>query len=373
MRRSKILPQAQDDLAQGDQRVGQAQRSLANAQSDAGRAAQASKEAQTAKDAADAELVKVQQSESEANSAYQAALDLVEEKQKAQNAADAVLNAAQSEKDNADQAVLAAQAALDEARQAFLDAQAAYSSGAFGFFEYVGATDALDALNKSQYASYTKKGDAKDATSLDNMRKTIQYMKECNELRAAHGLPLLTVTYTLMAMAQADANYSDTIEEHAKQFPVGENVAWNYGTDPFTQWYDKEKAKYEQTGNRNEAGHYFNIIEPSYTTTGFAVTTRGSMNGWTTYAQVFSVGAGMTVDEYAARFNEYCDSLETVQDKVTQAQQKLDAAKQDAANKQVGCADGPIGIQPSGCCHSGGKSGCNGQARSSFAGFRGSA
>lgn len=91
------------------------------------------------------------------------------------------------------------------------------------------------------------KGDPADATSLNNMKATIQWLKRCNELRSQHGLAPLMVSDRLMAMAQADANYSDTVIGHAMQFSLGENCAWNYGSDPFIQWYDQEKAQYEAT------------------------------------------------------------------------------------------------------------------------------
>ena len=50
----------------------------------------------------------------------------------------------------------------------------------------------------------------------------------------------------MMATVIADANFSDTKTEHAQQFSVGENVAWNYGSDPFKQWVDQEKAVFDQ-------------------------------------------------------------------------------------------------------------------------------
>ncbi|MBR2521555.1 MAG: leucine-rich repeat protein, partial [Coriobacteriales bacterium] len=242
-----------------------------------------------------------------------------------------------------------AMSARDAAQQAYYDAldQAAdqVDKGSFGFFEYVGATDALDALNNSTYAYLTQQGDESDATSLENMRASIQWMRACNSIRSSLGLGELTVTDELMAKAQADANYSDTELSHARQFNVGENLAWNYGSNPFIQWYDNEKVYFDNAwasitgGSASDApvgaeakswydshesevnaylenaypnksvGHYMNVINSSYGTTGFAICTRGSMSNWNTYGQVFNFNSsdGMSVDEYEQRFLAYYD------------------------------------------------------------------
>lgn len=184
-----------------------------------------------------------------------------------------------------------------------------YDKGSYGFFEYVGAADAIDILDHSRYASYTHKGEQTDATNLENMKASISFMKECNELRKLHGLNELKVTYEMMAMAQADANYSDFNIEHAVQFYVGENLAWGY-SDPFVGWYTEEKINYE-TQNGGQVGHYLNIINRGYKVTGFAINTRGSKYR-ITYSQVFDYDIdenAMTVDEFEALFNAYYGSV----------------------------------------------------------------
>ena len=231
-------------------------------------------------------------------------------------------------------------------------AQQKLSDGSFAFLEAMGATDALNALTQSTYAAKTIKGDPADATSLNNMKATIQWLKRCNELRSQHGLAPLMVSDRLMAMAQADANYSDTVIGHAMQFSLGENCAWNYGSDPFIQWYDQEKAQYEATKDSGKAGHYFNIISSGYTATGFAICTRGSMNGWMTYTQTFTWNDAnaMSVEAYEARLLAYCESVtggadaaltaeqEQLQNQLagqTQKAQELAAAQATAADTQA--------------------------------------
>ena len=226
--------------------------------------------------------------------------------------------------------VTAAEQKLAQARQTLADAQsssnaadttysnynsahqnelALYAQGSFGFFSYVGAADALNALNNAKYASSTVKGDPNDATSLSNMRKSFDFMRECNRLRAGEGLGELRVTDRLMAIAQSDLNWSDKNIAHSQQFNVGENLAWNY-PDPFRGWYDEEKA--------SRGGHYLNIVNSSYQTTGFAVCTAGRSGMYSvSHGQVFYFVTdgeqSYTVDEYEARFNAYSDSIGAIQ------------------------------------------------------------
>lgn len=144
--------------------------------------------------------------------------------------------------------------------------------------------DAIKVLDLSPLKDSTHKGDPSDATSLQNMKDTIQWLKKCNELREANGLAPYKVNYTLTAIAMTDANWSLTNIGHAERFNAGENLSWGY-RDPFDGWYDKEKANYD-AGSRveGEVGHYLNIINPknaltsggmTYTNTGFAIAEGG--------------------------------------------------------------------------------------------------
>jgi hypothetical protein len=101
--------------------------------------------------------------------------------------------------------------------------------------------------------------------------------------------------------AQA-ANYSNTHFGHAGTYNVGENAAWNYGTNPYLQWYYQEKGSYDHSRvepiddpgyllkgledlckKNYEKGastvmspfHYYAILE-NYAFTGFAVCSRKS-------------------------------------------------------------------------------------------------
>lgn len=233
-------------------------------------------------------------------------------------------------------------AAVTNLKADYDTAVARKSKGSYGFFESLGATNATNALTTCKYKDCIKLGDEKDATSLTNMAASFKWMKRLNEIRKSVGLNELKVTSTLMAYAQADGDYSDTVVAHAQQFIVGENIAWNYGSDPYLQWYDEEKAIFDKAaaelgqttpltgaaayeyysnnkteieakaGGYSEIGHYLNDINTDYTVTGFSVTTRGTMNKWNTYTQVFYFSSSettYTVDQYESLFNNYITTM----------------------------------------------------------------
>jgi len=201
------------------------------------------------------------------------------------------------------------QGALDAANQVFLD-------GAYGFYEAMGSTDAINALNTCKYSSENHRGDVSDATSLDNMLNSIKWVTRCNEVRRIEGTdpqngkPLndLKINDYMMATAQADANYSDEIVAHASQFNVGECIAWGY-QDPFDGWYYAEKQMYNN-GVREfmEIGHYLNVTNSGYTVSGFSIKYTSMYNG-TEHLQTYSYGNGYTVEEYTTRFMNYYNKV----------------------------------------------------------------
>lgn len=188
--------------------------------------------------------------------------------------------------------------------------------GSLGFFESVGATDAINFLTKAKYASFTHIGDPKDATSLDNMKATFPHLRRCNKLRALEGLPALKVHDNLMAMAQSNTNWSyiNNGSGHCGQFMVAENLSEsNANYDPYEGWYWGEKE--------SKGGHYQNIVNPSLGTTGYAINQYGG-NPWfpdgngqvffyseedefLSHAWGYNIEGCLTVDEYEKRFDQY--------------------------------------------------------------------
>ena len=296
-----------------------------------------------------------------AQTEYNDASSDLTKKNEAYSTAEQNLQKANNEKTAAEKLVSDKQSAKESLEADYNAAVSAKSAGSPGFFNSIGATQATDVFSSCTYSSYIKVGDEKDATSLSNMAKTFTYMKELNDIRKSLGLGELKVTSTLMAYAQADVDYSDVNTSHAQQFNVGENLAWNYGTDPYIQWYTNEKKFFDEaaeslgqttelTGkaaleyyNNNKTdidayvkskynksvGHYINDIRDTYTVTGFAISDRGTKYGYT-YGQVFYYSSSetkYTVAEYETMFNDYLEDIETKINNYNTACSELEAAE----------------------------------------------
>lgn len=330
-------------------------------------AQKAENEAKEALDAAERQrssakeqLDRVNAEASEKQTAYETASSKAQASAKASTEAAEAVVTAKSDNDAAKSTLFAAQAdefnaksALDFANAVLKDKQAAYQAaeakraqGSKGFFEDHGSTAAASALTNARYASSTNLGAKGDATSLDNMKRTFQFLKECNEIRVNDGLTPLKVTDSMMAYAQSDANWSVDNIGHAQQFNVGENLSWGYGSrayvvgaagnaesysNPFCGWYDAEKAIYDSgTTDFSKTGHYQNIVNETYAVTGFAVTDGGDYG--VCYGQTFNRKApngekAYTVAEYEQLFNAYIASIEA-------SETEYQAAQRSVANAQ---------------------------------------
>lgn len=297
-------------------------------------------ELKTTKDNSDENASALKTAYETAKSNYDSLKEDYDEKKEALDTANAELDEAKDNLTDAETAYNAAKTTYEDENTKATELKTSYDTalsrkekGTYGFFESRNDTVAMSALTTCKYKDYIQLGADDDATSLDNMEHTFDYIRELNTMRKNVGLGELKVTSTLMAQAQADADYSDTVVAHAQQFSVAENVAWNYGSDPYKQWYDAEKAAFDKkaaelgqtteltgaaaynyyTANSSSLsfstyGHYLNDINPNYKYTGFAYMNRGTMNNWKTYAQVFSGSTSetsYTVDEYEELFNEY--------------------------------------------------------------------
>ncbi len=274
---------------------------------------------------------------------------------------------------------------LDEAQAKLDSADAQLKQGAIGFFRAMGADDAVNIILNAKYAGKTEVGNSKDATSLDNMLNAIRWMKSVNDYRKSVGLSELHVTYKLIAGAIADANYSDTVLDHARQYDFAENLAWNYGIDPSGQWIEQEKGFFDkatealygvtglvgkdaydfyakngvainhwiadnchwENGSSGTVGHYMNIINPELAVMGMATCTKGTMSGLQTQCYTAEIsgwsGSGwnmnpISVDEYEQKLTSYINGLKN-------AKSALDAAKADLASKKQAAAGAATTVQ----------------------------
>lgn len=341
-------------------------------------------EKKTAAEEAAAEEEKLQSAFETAKKENQAAEEEVSVSQKEQAAAQKAYDDAL--KENAGAA--SAKQELDNAQAALNAAQEQAAKGSLGFFQYLageGSQSAKEAVtiltskDKSEvkglgneniwtaeswekFISYTKIGDGNDATSLENMRRAIAFIRECNELRMADGnfpgLNALVVNDAMMAIAQLNANWATynadgTFNSHSKVFNAGENLAWYYldvpgMSDPFKGWYYEEKEIFDNK-TAGVTGHYENIVNGSYSATGFGVNlSEKSGDIRLNCSQEFSsdslmnyyaYGQSYSVDEYEARFMSYYNSvMKTLSD----AKTAYNAAKA-AYDKAVAAGGGAAG------------------------------
>lgn len=279
---------AQADLQAKQATVEQAKKDKATAEQAVAAAAAQVKVAQEEQAKAEAALTARQGETAAAKKA-------VDDAKTAQTQAAANLEKAREDKRKADAAVIAAQAEVENAEKAVAEADANFNKGSFGFFEKVGAENALKVLNSDTYSSeamkvekpykpgsfaqgqapinnsntpiygktfsgYNHDGKTSNATNLDNMKATFKWIKRANELRALHNLPALKISDTLMAVGQSNANLTVAICDrqhiyHSSQYDVGENLHWhtNPEADPFQGWYFEEKEKYDAAVAANPA------------------------------------------------------------------------------------------------------------------------
>ena len=238
-----------------------------------------------------------------------------------------------------------------------------------GFFESIGADDAILKLNEHKI---------ENGMDLTTLKTSLQYIQYCNSLRTNAGLSELKISSTLLAIAQAQAEASTDIYndsnslEHTHLENVGENLATAIpGTNvdnPFVGWYDNEKIAYEKACAENpeivgmtatelqkydydlyqKVGHYLNIINPEYVSTGYSIVqTNKQFNiGWSDdpeyvnsdlHSQVFSYktyGDEMSVSEYMAKLDAYIASLEGSGSSTDELREKLETLKAELADLQ---------------------------------------
>lgn len=340
------LEAAQADLATAQNNVTALQEAMTQAQTAYDTAVGAQQTAQTNYELAVEELetaktnlVNAQESLNKAQADYDVNQKEIEAKNNEISALNTQIANAQSEVDKAqadyDKALNdynSTSSPLEQAKKNLADFESKYATelsrltaGSKGYFESLGCYDALkeifnvnnDFPSRGELASYTHMGQTGDATSLENMKASIAYLKEYDKLRKQNGLSTPKVSMVAMAVAQVNANYAQAEGNHSGVYGYSENLAWGYGeagtgASPFRGWYDYEKKQYEAGNHKfSEVGHYLNIVNPDDETTGFALQ---KVNG--VYAQEFGYfeekDVVMSVDEFETSFNNYYNDLKSI-------------------------------------------------------------
>ena len=366
---------AVNDKQVKDQELVQAQEELSDARTELAVRTSAHEDAVEASKKADAAAQKAQTAYDNALAARDSAKTDDEEAQRAVDEAQAALDQANENKKDADNRLTEANKALEAGKkrisdaeavlqakqQAVTDAQAVINKGVAGFYEKQGeagqrALAILNYASSDQMKTAERKtsiGTADDATSLENVAASFDYLRKLNEIRSEEGLTELKVTDVAMALAQGQANasrveYGRAHNNELLQYEngkylngYGENLYWTSGNgsvdSAFDGWYTKEKAVSEwfdshpdrsidNADDRAECarelklqsgyvqtGHYENIIDPDYTVAGYGINTDSRYG--TTQINEFEKPVTMknepsyTVTEYEQMFLDYYSAV----------------------------------------------------------------
>ena len=220
---------------------------------------------------------------------------------------------------------------------------------------------AAGAFSESRFAEslkYTEMGAEGDATSLENMKKALEWTKECNEIRttvqksgllgSTEELEALTVSDYIMATSQIMANRANYNVSHSDETVFSENLAWGW-EDPFDGWYYEELEIYKQRLAESEdgkiydlsgIGHLINMCCGNGFSTGFGVCTKpggGENHFGTAFCQEFGLYDGdtnYTLEEYAERFNTYYNKYVNAPQVTAEAKAALEAAQTELTAAQ---------------------------------------
>lgn len=399
---SDALTNAQNELNQANAELIDAQNAAANAQTALDHATKELSAAQSAQSTAQSNYNQSVNDFESASVALETATKKQSDAQKAYDEADTNAKKNQSVIDDLNTQKVQCEADVSAAQTALTNAQKAYDSnksekevaqaeldkfvsanqttidqinkGTQGFFEYVSKdlgqlTAKVFDKNNTTYgkiAQYVQLGQEGDATSLDNMEAVIPYLYKMNTIREKHGLNALKISMFQMALAQANSYWAQTHIGHSGIVKNGnyghfsENLAWGK-VDPYTGWYDAEKAysdfidnykvNHPQASDEEIAkaaqqagvytyssggsiGHYKNIIYPGINYFGMGHSSQGAYQG--NYSQDFSTNPApskdvtMTVDQFEAQVNEYKTQIDAVN---KEYKAKQDAVKNASDNK----------------------------------------
>ena len=187
--------------------------------------------------------------------------------------------------------------------------------------------------------SETFEGMVKRALKTENIRKAITFMEKCNALRKKHGLPEYKVSPYLMAESAVASAIESQTKTHTfvnsgcfiniRGNKVYDSIACGF-TDPFTFWYDREKAMADN-GATTGIAHYNAIISTGYKQTGACWLDKVNFS-----EQSFSYddkGTAYTTAEFKKRFNSFINEKKEKLQEEKAAETELFNNKPDYLNK----------------------------------------
>ena len=147
---------------------------------------------------------------------------------------------------------------VDSTKAAYDAVQAQWNQGSLGFYENIGDTQAADVIKEGIKLGTTILSDEMAATSLENMKKSLGMLDECNRIRKLNGLSELKTSGLMNAISQVKLNHTQYRQgnydsPHTHLYGTSENLAAGYNWDmsgsdaenkgkgPFRGWYGHEK------------------------------------------------------------------------------------------------------------------------------------
>lgn len=217
-------------------------------------------------------------------------------------------------------------------------------------------------------------GDEKDASDLSNLQKSIEVMKEINELRASDDnytgeMKRLdaNTNFRFAAIAEAGAMRGAALRRHSYLITNCENLAFGF-TDPNVGWYYWEKAAFDKAKNdlgittissdedvyrieeeaerqNMEVGHYTNLMFATRQVMGVGCTDYGRTYCYNA-SKVYESRRGpftadwqlYTIDDFEKIVSEYCQSIN--KDELEKEAEKAVAAQTEAERSLRKLIDG---------------------------------
>ena len=223
------------------------------------------------------------------------------------------------------------------------DAQNAYNivTGTGTFTDESGKPKAAPAW----YAKAVHLGQKNDATSLDNLKASLELYDQFVKMRQDRHLSVPKVSLVNVAIAMVDADYQTTIDglDHPGYYSVGENLAESSLDSAMGLWMAEESAwkeavkQYPDLAGKlgeyyvaqyhldvyGKMGHFNNLMAPDTTSYGFAF--NGAPDyGYTAYDFGGSKDGVYSIDEYKQLVSVYAASSQSAIAALTKDQNQID-------------------------------------------------
>lgn len=225
-----------------------------------------------------------------------------------------------------------AKSKLEESKRNYDESQKEnFNKGMQGFFESIGDNVGVDTLTGSDLISLADMSNSADATSLECMKRSLDYLNYINHIRSAEGKPEIKVSCKLMALAALNNDLYAADNSNSNDTGLDEDLAIGFD-DPFTIWYEDEKDE--------NGGNYLSLVNEDHIAAGFAYGHKdGNVHNVLFCDAGYDAGPLMEVSEFTDKFNKYYStaikgkSYSGAEEAFKRAESALNSAKQQVSEK----------------------------------------